>query len=429
MQYCDRPTLVTCLRVNNEFFAEAGKCLYRFTPIIDDSKMGLFFRGALDGILPAEDTTLTCSRYSCSLERRFRWGDVDCGRVTDKEMKTARLDEKFLSMLTKNGLSRVNFKAQLLSYVKVLTVGSHHHCYCHVYGEYAGRLLPNMHTLRVSPAPTGEVLVDSLNSNIVREPLETLCDSNAQCPLMCDLVFHCSKLVFRNLDGQGIVYFDTLYPDPPNLREVVFFVPPCRKRLETPDDAQSTDADEGPSPDIWNIAAFFDSTPTIKIVLWYDWEVNRSEPIGPARWPSVSPNEIVNLPFQVFRSWNGRIDRRYILVGLDDVLWRPTDGLVWAWRERIGDRSPNSSLIDPETPWAKDEQHRKRHEPRIAWQNACLLQLAKTEIDQGFPTLISEEDDPEEVREQLQWTKIEQFGLAQYLANVKDRRAELSADN
>lgn len=429
MQYCDRPTLATCLRVNNVFFAEAGKRLYKITPIIDDSKLGSFFLGALNGYLPSIEDGLTCSRNSCPFERRFRWGNIDCGRLANTDIKTSKLNASYLSMLTREDLSRVNFKVQLLSYVKVLTVGSHHHCYCRVYGDYAGGLLPNMHTLRVSPAPTGKVLVDDLDSNIVREPLEMLCDGNRHCPLMCDLVFHCSKLVFRNLDGRGITYFDTLYPDPSNLQEVVFFIPPCRKRVETPDDARTTGTDEGPSADIWNIACCFTSTPTVKIVLWYDWEVLEPETIDPVRWPSVSPNEIVSIPFRVFRSYQGPRDRRYILVGLDDVLWRPTDGLVWDWRERIGDYYPNSILIDPETPWVKDEEGRKRHEPRIAWQNAKLLHLAKTEIEEGFPFLISDEENPEEDREELQWTIIEQVGVAQYLANVKDRRAELSADH
>lgn len=431
MQYLNRGALAACLRVNNTFFAEAGKVLYRITPVIDDSKMGSFFLGALDGFLHSIAESLQCSRHSCPLERRFRWRNIDCGSVGDAEVRRSRLNAKYLSMLTRDDLSRVNFKAQLLSYVKVLSIGSHHYCYCKAYGEYAGGLLPNMHTLRVVPTPVGVQEVDALDPRIVREPLESLCDSTGQCPLMCSLVFHCSKLVFRNLDGRGINYFKELYPDPPNLQEVVFFTPPCQKRLEPPEGVRTAETGEGPSDDIWNIACAFHSTPTVKLVLWYEWEgSDTTEPLTSTRKLSVTPTEIVSLPFRVFRSFNDPpTKRRYILVGLNDVLWRPTsDRLVWDWEQTQED--PESvDLIDPESlpEWVNNDEDRSRLEQDINAQNKKLLQVAKKEIEQGFPTLIAEETAPEEDRAELQFTKIEMVGLGQYLANVKDRRAEVSA--
>ena len=37
IKYCDRPTLVTCLRVNKRFFEKAGKLLYRRIHLRDAS--------------------------------------------------------------------------------------------------------------------------------------------------------------------------------------------------------------------------------------------------------------------------------------------------------------------------------------------------------------------------------------------------------
>lgn len=86
-------------------------------------------------------------------------------------------------------------------------------------------------------------------------------------------------------------------------------------------------------------------------------------------------------------------------------------------------------LIDPESlpEWVNNDEDRSRLEQDINAQNKKLLQVAKKEIEQGFPTLIAEETAPEEDRAELQFTKIEMVGLGQYLANVKDRRAEVSA--
>lgn len=433
MRYCDRGTLAVCLRVNNTFFAEAGKVLYKITPVIENSNIGSFFLGALDGFLPFIADPLGCSRHSCPLERRFRWRNVDCGSMGDAEARRSRLNAKYLSMLTRDDLSRVNFKAQLLSYVKVLSIGSHHYCYCKAYGEYAGGLLSNLHTLRVVPKPMGIQEVDALDPEVVREPLESLCDSTGQCPLMCSLIFHCSKVVFRNLDGRGISYFGNLYPEPPNLREVVFFAPPCQKRLEPPEDPRIPEVGEGPSDDIWNIACAFTRTPLVKLVLWQEWEGEAQNTVSePTRKSSVAVNELVSLPFRVFRSFHvDRSNRRYILVGLDDVLWRPMGTLVWNWQEANENDDEPRELIDPEKlpAWVNDDQDRERLEREMNAQNRQLLELARTEIESGFPTLISEEDFPEEERAELKGATVEMVGLGQYLANVKDRRAEVSADH
>lgn len=195
----DRDTLATCLRVNKTFHQVAGAILYH-TVRVDGHNMKKFFLGAFVGTDIEEDD------LECSLLR-----GEQCTRFTKPE-GTVISESETLVLPTSTQQTQVdgapspadhrlsplcptNFKAPLLALVRVLSLGSHHSCLCHVYGETIGPLLKTLDTLRIVPAP------------LTACTLDTVCDDHNYCPLFDSL--RPRKVVFRNVGehrvfcGQG----------------------------------------------------------------------------------------------------------------------------------------------------------------------------------------------------------------------------------
>lgn len=180
LQTSDRATLGTCLRVNKLFFEQAGPLLYH-TVRVNQSNIQAFFRGAYVGTGTSEEIR------SCDLLD----GRSSCDRFSERPESEAWEGPSMFAQarrtepLAQNPGAPRNFKAELLAHVRVLSLGSHHACMCHVYGVSIGPLLKHLDTLRIVHTPTTPIVVDDI------------CDNGYYCPLFDSMKPR--KLVFRNV--------------------------------------------------------------------------------------------------------------------------------------------------------------------------------------------------------------------------------------
>lgn len=105
-----------------------------------------------------------------------------------------------------------NFKRSLLANTEVLTVGTHHKCFCGLFADHWAILFPKLKTLRVSPSKSDVPFV-----------LYQTCDGSRPCPLLTGV--RPRKIVFRNVDGAGFVGLDRPWWNITDLEAVVCFLP------------------------------------------------------------------------------------------------------------------------------------------------------------------------------------------------------------
>lgn len=113
-----------------------------------------------------------------------------------------------------------NFKASLLSHVKILTLGSHEGALCGHAGHVAP-LFPNVEILRFAPN------VHPNNEHTLRQ----VCDGGLGTD-MCELQngLDPKKLIFRNLDADALLYSPGKEWNGPKLDSVVYFYPADSRR-------------------------------------------------------------------------------------------------------------------------------------------------------------------------------------------------------
>ncbi|WOO78076.1 uncharacterized protein LOC62_01G001629 [Vanrija pseudolonga] len=258
MQYAaTRTTLVSCLRVSKQLHDAAGKVLYH-TVRVDRYNLDGFFLGALVGSGFAEESG--CHGDAC---RRFTERDKDKDKDINKttvenalptgQGKTRGQKKNAQKRKRKAAGRTTNFKAPLLAHVQVLSLGSHHTCVCHLYGEHVGSLLPNLDTLRIVPAPD------------TTYKLKPLCDDANTCLIFQNVAP--AKLVLRNLDD-GDSHFTT-WPEGDHwneggLLEVVWVVP--------------IDGRRHGNGGLISTAEYFFATAEVKVIFHDDWEVWRLPP-------------------------------------------------------------------------------------------------------------------------------------------------------
>lgn len=141
MNYASRTTLVACLRVSKQLHDAAGKVLYH-TVRVDRYNLAGFFLGALVGSGVAEDSG--CHGDGCV---RFTEQDKDgtkspADNPAPGQGKTRGQKKNAQKRKRKAAGRTTNFKAPLLAQVEVLSLGSHHTCVCHLYGEHIESLFP-----------------------------------------------------------------------------------------------------------------------------------------------------------------------------------------------------------------------------------------------------------------------------------------------
>ncbi|WOO78079.1 uncharacterized protein LOC62_01G001632 [Vanrija pseudolonga] len=167
MRHATDPTLAVCLRVNEAFHAAAGKALYH-TVRVDGVNMFDVFRGALVGKDWSDDT-----------------------EEQDWEVVRAR---KAIMDSMKSPPPHRNFKAPLLNYTRVLSLGSHEYADCCGYDPHIASLLPNVHTLRIVPR------MDYLDRPLWK--LDWLCDAGgATYVIFWNLAPR--KIVLRNMNERS----------------------------------------------------------------------------------------------------------------------------------------------------------------------------------------------------------------------------------
>jgi hypothetical protein len=147
---------------------------------------------------------------------------------------------------------KINFKAPLFKYVRVLTVGSHHGCLCDLYGPHVAQLFTQLEILRLVP------------DFMFMFTLKCLCDNDGRlCPFFGAL--DARKIVFRNLDGSGPPsgWFSDEW-DVPSLEEVVYFFPVDGRRYHCED----MYANVG----LIDLGSCFEAVPAVTVVFCPDWD-------------------------------------------------------------------------------------------------------------------------------------------------------------
>ncbi|WOO78062.1 uncharacterized protein LOC62_01G001615 [Vanrija pseudolonga] len=179
-------TCRTCMRVNKFLHDTAGAYLYH-TVRLDHTLFGPFFLGALK---------LHNQLSHCD------WCDGEGGGT----------------LACANSKSR---KAQLLSHVRVLSIGSHTRKSCHEYGELAGALLTHLRTLRIVPTPA------SLFS------LERYCDDSLS-RHGCAFIYHIEamKIILRNMDEHQTMYSVFRWKTLQAHQEIVLVLPTDARRFD-----------------------------------------------------------------------------------------------------------------------------------------------------------------------------------------------------
>lgn len=251
----DTPSLLSALRVNYAFFQSAGKALYRHLYLgcgapLSGALVGndTARRAMLNAYHPCEGQTWDeafclwkLSTISTAPERPVK-GKGKPGKkagvaaaspavaemkaaliaarlppLPDKEIKSfiAHLVDRTIGALHSGpGRKRKtrNFKLQLLRYVRVLTVTSHHRCVCALWGAHVASFFPNVEVLRVVPNVSADgALIPACDGADVKP-----------CPF---LQVNAQKLVLRNLDRRGPPIPGHLSWSSPNLERVSLYLP------------------------------------------------------------------------------------------------------------------------------------------------------------------------------------------------------------
>lgn len=347
MLFTERCTAAVCMRVDLRFLAAAGRILYRIPPVIAAHNIESFFSGALIG-LDAEE--LDCDGHSCPhMSGSTADHTVSASHVRADEAPAAQNPEASDSSLSPKSPARGsaslpatspptrrNFKRELLTHVRVFSLGSHHSCICRHYGPW--RLMPKLQVLRLVPTIAS------------RYKLEALCDAaDAACTLLTSL--DCEKLVLRNIGLYGLPIPDSQEWNIPSLEEVVWVVPTDCQRFYT------GVISRGAPKTIDDCQKRFRNASTVKLLLHNNWEPRQKDldaappftvtgSMSPARYDddilNVTPEDDHFMYTDLFMFFCHSIfdwrtpPRHALLVGLEGVNWDPWGILTGPWQSATG---------------------------------------------------------------------------------------------
>ncbi|KAL1408117.1 hypothetical protein Q8F55_004920 [Vanrija albida] len=225
--YSSRSTQVTLLRVCGELHRMAGKHIYRVIKLEQSETnpyLGVFhvLRGALvgtgdhphlggccstDSIVDDPSSTNPINKtYMPRVRAVAKVSGVTIGQIAGDVAFGTRCESTLKPYAT-------NFKKSLLAKTEVITLGTHHSCFCGLLGNHHwARLFPKLNTVRLSPSKSYRPFV-----------LNAVCDG--VCTALASL--QPRKIVFRNIDGNGIhgLRSDLARWNVVNLETVVWFLP------------------------------------------------------------------------------------------------------------------------------------------------------------------------------------------------------------
>lgn len=310
MRHATRPTLAVCLRVNEHFYAAAGKVLYH-TVRVDGSNMESFFGGALVETGRSED-------IGCEHE------NVLVASKTEP----------------KSSPPHRNFKAPLLAHTRVLSLGSHFSLVCGKYGPHIGGLLRNLDTLRIVPRP---------GAFAPKLWLDDLCDEKSECLVFRSLTPR--KIVIRNAEEKG--WYDPglagrFWAEWKNefLEEVVWVMPSSGKRYTSRLVPKvEGEAEDGPYSN--------EGLARVKIIFHDEWESWTTSPVQKNKKTKKNKKVTIGLglhsPDNIIdavgdRCWKSAI--RNTVYGLESLHFKPgLDWVVYHFQKFFPHETPTSDRL------------------------------------------------------------------------------------
>lgn len=229
-----RNTQVTLLRVSEVLHHAAGREVYRCLTLDQaaDNRLRWVMRGALIGSsaygpYPVDCATFTIEFLTPGLGRHLgKLFALDDNIPYSTPIVDAIAMEVIFGSKDFNFKPiKRNFKRALLSYTKVLTIGTHHSCSCDLFAEQWADLFPNVEVLRIAPRKSSDALGRSVAFtpfNLVPtcHPGHNACASSlTPCSLLTKL--RPSKIVLRNMDGSAFPVPDGYVWDVPGVKSVV----------------------------------------------------------------------------------------------------------------------------------------------------------------------------------------------------------------
>ncbi|WOO77974.1 uncharacterized protein LOC62_01G001526 [Vanrija pseudolonga] len=234
--FSSRSTQVTLLTACGELHRMAGKQLYRVIKLDISLANPVFgFIGILGGALigtGSHPTTDGCCADSALDSMMMNVLTSFDETYTSRLRATAKIANDTSKNIagdvpvgTRNWHTLkpypTNFKRSLLANTEVLTLGTHHKCFCGLFTDHWATLFPKLKTLRVSPRKSDIPFV-----------LQQTCDGSRPCPLLTGV--RPRKIVFRNVDGDGFVGLDSPRWNIPDLEAVVCFLPVDNREYHNP---------------------------------------------------------------------------------------------------------------------------------------------------------------------------------------------------
>ncbi|RSH79218.1 uncharacterized protein EHS24_001257 [Apiotrichum porosum] len=280
--------------------------------------------------------------------------------------------------VTNSSKPTTNFKAKLLSYVRVLTIRNHHACQCHTYGADAAKLFTGLDTLRTAPEYVETV------------KLMPVCDGDRHlCPFFTNLAPR--KVVIRNIDCTGAPlppWREHEWKMPATLEEVVFFLPTNGWRYIAEFEELGTD--------LFRLGAVFETAPAVKVVFYSHWETWMKG------YGKGGDKIYVDPDFVIYTvRYMAQFDRTRKVYGLETIHWAQRGEMVDVFR---------------------------RHRPHEHLDNTRLCKLVRDELRTGDLAIAMQENDGTLELHELP-DVIEYGTLKEYMADEEGRRHEINADD
>lgn len=205
----DRTTIFNLMRTNRNLYALVGPVLYD-TVAVWENNFDSFFHGA----------------FNRSTDDHSAYGSPICNlvdNVTGEHVKFPEFENKapfrtYWSGRYTAGTTLPLSKRELLSFVRVLTLGSHHSFSCAVWYTSFRKYVTNVEVFRIVDTPVH----DGVTAPICSSPDSDTGVPETPCPIISAI--NPRKLVLRNLSHRSLP-FPPLWSLNSNTKEVVFIIP------------------------------------------------------------------------------------------------------------------------------------------------------------------------------------------------------------
>lgn len=380
--YADPATQVGCMRANYPLFLAAGRALYH-TVAINGDNMASFLLGSRSGADADEMTDcpfLAGSPVRCRKHMKKEEDEEDEEEEEESEpslIGNSELNKVEASLATTEDGEEASpsFKETLLSFVRVLTVGSHHACVCHTYEE-AAELFTGLDILRIVP--------DSIDIFT----LALTCDGNMHpCPFFTNLWPR--KIVLRNMDvyGAPVPPHGESEWEVPTVEEVVYVFPTDGRAYN-----------DGAGFMLLGLGDLFPNAKSFKIVFyshWESWDNSHSFTIALCGDPRLDPDMVV-YPISSIAHYQ---DTQYTVCGLESLSLSDNGDIAGTFQ---------------------------RFYPRVQLDRPRLVQLIRDELRTSALQIALTEDvlESPDFSEHIQYQSMDE-----YLADTEGRRGEINADD